>query len=141
MNAQRCKLLLLPLLLLTLAGGAMAQGNLEINTPAITQLSNAMQSRFAQLSPLFAAGAIGLANDGTVRLRDANAVPLARRQAVTALIAAENADRAALYREIARANGKPEWEQDIRATFAQRWVDKAQPGWWVQSPGGEWRRK
>lgn len=141
MNAHWRKLLLLPYLLLALAGGAMAQGNLEINTPAITQLSNAMQSRFAQLSPLFAAGAIGLANDGTVRLRDANAVPLARRQAVTALIAAENADRAALYREIARANGKPEWEQDIRATFAQRWVDKAQPGWWVQSPGGEWRRK
>ena len=30
--------------------------------------------------------------------------------------------------EIARANGKPEWEGEIRNTFAQRWIEKASPG-------------
>ena len=86
-------------------------------------------------------GAVGLARDGTVQLRDPNAVPLAQRQAANGLVVAENADRGALYREIARANGKPEWEQEIRATFGQRWIDKAKPGWWVQDARGNWTRK
>jgi hypothetical protein len=48
---------------------------------------------------------------------------------------------APLYREIARANGKPEWENDIRNTFAQRWIDKAQGGWYYQNNAGAWTRK
>ncbi len=122
------------------AGLAAAQGNLEINTPAIAALQQSMQQRHAQLAPLYASGAVGLARDGTVALRDASGVPLAQRGQVNALIAAENADRAALYREIARANGHPEWEADVRATFAQRWIDRAQRGWWVQGSGG-WAQK
>jgi hypothetical protein len=46
-----------------------------------------------------------------------------------------------MYREIARANGHPEWEEEIRATFAQRWVQKAAPGWWYQNQSGAWVRK
>jgi uncharacterized protein YdbL (DUF1318 family) len=130
-------------LLLALGGAAtaLAQGNLEINTPAISALKNAMQARHAQLAPYYASGAVGVARDGSVALRDANAVPLAQRQQVTALVAAENNDRAALYREIARANGHPEWEADVRNTFGQRWVDKAQPGWYVQNASGQWVKK
>lgn len=120
---------------------AAAQGNLEIDTPAIAATKQAMQQRHAQLAPLYASGAVGLTRDGRVELRDANAVPLAQRQAASALVAAENADRTALYREIARANGHPEWEADVRSTFAQRWIDKAQSGWYVQGPGGQWTRK
>lgn len=124
----------------TLAAAVHAQGNLEIDTPAISALKQSMQKRHAQLAPLYAAGAVGLATDGTVALRDAAGVPLAQRAQVNSVIAAENADRAALYREIARANNHPEWEGDVRRTFAQRWVDRAQPGWWVQQ-GGKWVRK
>jgi len=43
-------------------------------------------------------------------------------------------------REIARANGHPEWEAEVRRTFAQRWLERAQPGWWVQQ-GAAWSRK
>lgn len=120
---------------------AWAQADLEINTPAIAALKESMQRRHAQLAPHYASGAVGLTQDGLVALRDANAVPLPQRAAVNALIAAENQDRLALYREIARANGHPEWEKDIRATFAQRWIDKAQPGWWYRRPDGTWARK
>lgn len=123
-----------------LAATAHAQGNLEIDTPAIRALQQSMQKRHAQLEPLYAAGAVGLAGDGTVALRDAASVPLAQRAQVTGAVAAENADRAALYREIARANDHPEWEGDVRRTFAQRWIDRAQPGWWVQQ-GGKWMKK
>lgn len=133
--------ILLSILFLLLSGVAAAQGNLEINTPAIAQTKSAMAARHAQLAPHYASGALGLARDGTVQLRDAGAIPLASRGAVQSAVAAENADRAALYREIAKANGNPAWENDIRATFAQQWITKAQPGWWVQNPQGAWVKK
>ncbi|MDP2239203.1 MAG: YdbL family protein [Burkholderiales bacterium] len=128
-------------LMLGVAGAALAQANLEINTPAIAGLQASMQARHTQLAGLYASGAIGLTRDGNIALRDANAVPLAQRQQANSLVAAENQDRTALYREIARANGKPEWEGEIRATFAQRWIEKSQPGWYYQNPSGSWVRK
>src|SRR3954470_11002884 len=91
-------------LLLTFAGNLWAQANLEINTPAIAALQSSMQKRHADLAPLFGSGAIGLTRDGYIALRDANAVALPQRQQVNGLIAAENQDHAALYKEIARAN-------------------------------------
>jgi uncharacterized protein YdbL (DUF1318 family) len=124
-----------------LAGNAWAQANLDINTPAISALVASMQKRNAELGPFFANGAIGLTRDGSVALREVNAVPLAQRQQVNGLVAAENQDRSALYREIARANGKPEWENEIRTTFAQRWIDKAVGGWYYQNNAGVWTRK
>jgi uncharacterized protein len=133
--------MLLIALALGFSASVRAQANLEINTPAIAALQASMQQRHGQLAGFYASGAVGLTRDGNVALRDANAVPLPQRQQVNSLIAAENQDRAALYREIARANGKPEWENDIRATFAQRWIQKAQPGWYYQDAGGVWTRK
>lgn len=140
MSAMKQFRIALAVVLITAVGLVGAQGNIEINTPAISALQQSMQKRHAQLAPRYGSGAIGLANDGTVALRDASSVPLAQRGQVNALIAAENADRAALYREIARANGHPEWEADVRKTFAQRWMDRAQAGWWVQGSGG-WTKK
>lgn len=136
MNPSRMLRRVFAMLALVLGTFAFAQGNLEIDTPAISALKQSMQQRHGQLAPLYASGAVGLAADGTVALRDASSVPLAQRGQVNALVAAENADRAALYREIARANGHPEWEADVRKTFAQRWIERAQPGWWVQGAGG-----
>jgi uncharacterized protein len=129
------------LFLWVLAASVLAQGNLEISTPAIGQFKAGMSQRHGQLLPWYESGAVGLAKDGTVALREPGAVPLAQRQSVSGLVAAENADRAGLYREIARANGNPGWEADIRATFAQRWVDRAPAGWWVQSATGIWQQK
>lgn len=140
MNALLRRVFVLAVLLLS-AASAHAQMNLEVNTPALTSLRASMQQRHNQLAPLYASGAVGLTRDGGVALRDANAVPLAQRQQASALVAAENQDRAALYREIARANNHPEWENDIRSTFAQRWIEKAQPGWYYQNGAGSWARK
>lgn len=126
-------LLLLPVL-------ATAAADLEINTPAISTLKNSMQARHGQLAAHYASGAVGLTRDGLVALRDANAVPLKDRQGVNSLVSAENNDRNALYKEIASANGHPEWESEVRGTFAQRWVQKAQGGWWYQDGGG-WAKK
>jgi uncharacterized protein YdbL (DUF1318 family) len=124
-----------------LVGAAHAQTNLEINTPAVAQLKASLHARHADMRPLFASGAIGLARDGTVQVRDANLVPLSQRAGVNALLGQENADRDALYREIARANGHPEWADEIRHTFAQRWAERAPAGWWMQDASGAWVKK
>lgn len=123
------------------AGQAVAQANLEINTPGIAAIQGSMQKRHGELAPLYTGGAVGLTRDGNVALRDPAAVALAQRAGVNGLIAAENQDRAALYREIARANNRPEWEGEIRNTFGQRWIDRAQAGWYYQNAAGAWARK
>jgi len=120
---------------------ALAQGNLDLSSLAIDRFKTSMAQRHPQLLPWYQNGAIGLAKDGSVALRDPDAVPLAQRQAVSSLVSAENADRGGLYREIARANGNPAWEPDIRATFAQRWIERAPGGWWVQNATGGWQQK
>jgi uncharacterized protein YdbL (DUF1318 family) len=120
---------------------AEAQADLDVSTPAVRTLTAAMEGRHAQLVKHYDSGAVGLTADGMIDLRDANAVPLAERNVVRKLVADENADRAALYREIASANGHAEWEADIRSTFAQRWVAKARPGWWFRNPAGQWAQK
>jgi uncharacterized protein len=123
------------------AGFVSAQANIEINTPAIAALQRTMKERHNQLAPLYTSGAVGLTRDGNVALRDANAVPLAQRAQVNGLVTAENQDRAALYREIAIANKRPEWEGDIRSTFAQKWIERAQAGWYYQNASGAWTQK
>jgi uncharacterized protein YdbL (DUF1318 family) len=117
-----------------------AAPDLEINTPAILAIKNSMQARHAQLLPHYNSGAVGLTADGFIAVKDATAVPLKDRGGINSLVAAENADRAKLYKEIATSNGHPEWEGDVKQTFAGRWVDKAQGGWYYQSGGG-WVKK
>lgn len=129
------------LLACAFALAAAAQSNLDVSSLAIDQYTKSMAQRFAKLQPWYQNGTVGLAKDGTVVLRDPDAVPLDQRQAVSRLVATENEDRAGLYREIARANGNPAWEPDIRATFAQRWIERAPAGWWVQNATGTWQQK
>ncbi|MCU0975018.1 MAG: YdbL family protein [Steroidobacteraceae bacterium] len=120
---------------------AEAQADLDVSSPATRRLVASMEARHGQLEPYYASGAVGLTADGLVELRDANAVPLAERNAARKLVADENADRNALYREIAAANGNPGWEPDIRSTFAQRWIAKARSGWWYRDAAGGWKQK
>ena len=56
-------------------------------------------------------------------------------------MADDNRDRKAVYREVAVANGHPEWEAKIRETFAQQWIASAHGGWWYQDSGGGWKQK
>lgn len=119
---------------------AQAAADLEINTPAIAAVKNSMQARHGNLAGFYSSGAIGLTKDGLIAVKDASAVPLKDRQSLNSLVSAENNDRNTLYKEIAAANGHPEWEAEIRSTFAQRWVQKAQPGWWYQDSNG-WAKR
>lgn len=115
--------------------------DIDISSPAINALKESMKQRNAQLQPYYNSGAIGMDRKGLLTLRDPKAVSIKERNKVNQLIAAENRDRNALYAEIARANGHPEWEDDIRDTFARRWVSNAPSGWYFQDSSGSWKKK
>ena len=134
------KRLIVLLLAMCFSVVAFAAADLRVDTPAVNALKQSMRSRFHQLRPYLDSGAVGLTSDGLLAVHNAGAVPLSARQQVNALVTAQNRDRNALYAEIARANGHPEWQAEIRHTFAQRWIQRARPGWWVQSGGG-WAQK
>jgi len=115
-----------------------AKPNLNVNTPEIAALRARMEKRFRDLRKFYDSGAIGLSNDGLVLSRDLSAVSARERKDLNRLVKDENRDRKALYKEIAVANGKPEWESDIQKTFARRWVANARSGWWSQNDKGTW---
>jgi uncharacterized protein YdbL (DUF1318 family) len=118
------------------------QAEIDINTPQINAIKARMAKRQREsLAALFDAGAIGFSSDGLVKIRDRSAVPLSERRNLESLIGDENRDRKAVYREIAVANGHPEWETDIQETFAREWVSNARPGWYYQATDGSWSQK
>lgn len=120
---------------------AHAAPDFDVETPAIRQIQARMKARNRDLSPFYDAGAAGFGKDGFVKVRDNSAVGLRDRTRFGKLVDAENADRRALYREIAKANGRPEWEKDVAAVFAKKWRERARKGWWVQDASGGWRKK
>ena len=116
--------------------------DINLKTPAIQAIQQRMAERFqSQLAPAFDAGALGFGNDGLIVLRDAAKVGLRERAALNQALAEDNRDRNALYREIAVANGHPEWESQIRGTFARQWIEGARAGWWYQDGQGNWKQK
>lgn len=124
-------------------GSAYAQSapDITINTPAIRAIQAKMAQRFdSSLRAGFDAGALGFSSDGLVTVRDASKLPLKDRVAINSAVADDNRDRKALYREVAVANGHPEWESQIRDVFARQWIESARSGWWYQS-GGSWKQK
>ena len=131
--------------LYALIPAAHAQGAdaaLNVSSPAVSRIKASMAARFSELEKFFASGAVGLTNNGLVEVRDINAVALPDRATVKRLVSEDNADRAQLYAEIARASNHPEWEGDIKKSFARRWVATgAKPGWYYQDDGGAWKQK
>jgi len=117
------------------------QANLDISSPGVRRIQAAMKARNPQLEIFYDAGAVGFTSDAMVTVRDLTAVALKDRNLVRQLVADENRDRDALYREIAIANEHPEWEDEIRATFARRWIANAKPGWYYQTESGSWAQK
>lgn len=124
-------------------GSAQAQSapDISIKTPAIQAIQSRMEARFSStLRAGFDSGALGFTEDGLIDVRDASKLALKDRVAMNAAVADDNRDRKAVYREVAVANGHPEWETQIRKVFAQQWAESARSGWWYQS-GGAWKQK
>ncbi len=109
-------------------------------SPEKTALENSLRDRFVRLRPYFDSGAVGINERGLVEIRDRNLIPLKDRNTVLQLVAAQNKDWDALYAEIARLNGHPEWVDEIRRVFASRAIVKAESGWYYKQDG-TWKQK
>jgi len=131
------------LMSLVISDATAAEGvDITIRTPAIQAIQDRMATRFqSSLKAHFDSGALGFGNDGLVVVRDATKIGLKDRVSVNQMVADDNRDRKAVYREIAVANNHPEWEKQIRDTFASQWVAQAHAGWWYQSGDGAWKQK
>lgn len=125
-----------------LVSDANAQSQIDFDKPSPEKqaLENSLAARFPSLKPYFDSGAIGVTDSSMIEFRDRNLVPLKDRNTVVQLVNAQNSDWNALYVEIARLNGHPEWLDSIRRTFAERWIAKANKGWWYRD-GGTWKQK
>jgi len=122
-------------------GAAQAAADINIDSPAIRQIKASMERRFRKLRTYLLKGWVGYTNNGLVAVIHKDKIPLRERPAVESLVATENRDRLALYDAIARANGHPEWRDDIQSTFAKRWIANAESGWWIQTGDGGWQQK
>lgn len=127
------------LLLLSSAYGA--QPDLNVTTPAIKAIRETMAARAEQVAKHKDLGHVGEGRDGMLAVRSLEGLGLGEKKAVEDLVAAENADRKALYREILVANGLKEGdagrvlEQAARArraaALAGHYVQDPRTGSWV----------
>ena len=121
---------------------AQAEVNINISSPAIVEITNRMKNRYdTQLKTFLDTAVIGFSNQGFIELINKNVVSLKQRLQIKKLVADENRDRKALYRELAIANGHPDWEQAIQNVFVKTWKDKAHKGWKYQDTEGVWQTK
>ena len=126
---------------LLISNAVAAEPDFSVNTPQIKRLEASMTQRHRQLAGFYDSGAIGYDKNGLVAFKDQKAVSLKDRGRLNGLLNDENADRNALYKAIADANGHPEWEAQVRDVFARKWAQKARAGWWYQTSGGAWKQK
>ncbi|WP_331644157.1 YdbL family protein [Luteibacter sp.] len=116
--------------------------DIQVRSPETDAIRARMKGRFGgQLKALMDSGAVGFTANGLVAVRDAGSLPLDQRSQATNIVRDENDDRDQLYVAIAKANGHPEWEPQIRKTFAAGWVERAPSGWYYQDASGAWKRK
>ncbi|HOW55030.1 MAG TPA: YdbL family protein [Syntrophorhabdaceae bacterium] len=120
---------------------ASAQINVEVSTPAIRSIKQAMKDSFPQIKPFYDKGLVGENNMGLVGIKAAD-LSLKDKADVNRLVDAENKNRMALYTEIMKANklGGDSLPK-IQKLFANSWRDKSQPGWWIQNEQGGWEKK
>jgi uncharacterized protein YdbL (DUF1318 family) len=121
------------------AQAAAQEADINVSTAAIRALKDSMRSRAAQLKPFLSAGQVGIGGDGLLVARSLDGVALGTQATIRRLVEAENRDRLSLYREIAKANNFGDDRiPEIQRIFAETWIAKAEPGWWIQQPDGRW---
>ncbi|MCX7544780.1 DUF1318 domain-containing protein [Marinicella gelatinilytica] len=125
-------------------GSAHAQPSADItlSSPAIDAITARMKQRVSDyLREYLNKNVVGFSNDGLVEIVNIDQLDLKDRQAVKKVVADENRDRIALYREMAIANDHPEWEDQVRQAFVKQWIAQAQSGWLYQDNSGRWVSK
>jgi len=111
---------------------------LKDSSPEITRIATELRKRFDQIAVLKQNGCTGESNRGYVELRNLDKLRSAdERNAAQRLIAAENADRKALYQEVARLNADQKVSVSmVESIYAVERLKRARPGELFQLPEG-----
>ncbi len=118
------------------------EADINVTTPAIRTLKESIKQRASKLIQFLDSENAGLTNDGLLKIRNTDGLTLKERAQLERLVKAENADRNALYLEIAKANNiSPDKVDDIKKIFAKSWIKQAKPGWWIQLEDSKWVQK
>lgn len=91
-----------------------------------------MKERVSVIDKLKTEGAVGEANTGLLAVRS----PAPETDKV---VAAENADRAVLFADVAKKNG--ETPESVAKTWARQLAAGSKPGVWLQREDGTWYKK
>jgi len=114
----------------------------EVTNPKIRALKQSLSERFPKLRPFFDKGNVGETNDGFIRIRDESGLNLKEKALLRNLVKDENKDRRNFYTEYAKAKEiDPSQVNRVRKIFAERWINEAKTGWWIQKEDGEWIKK
>jgi uncharacterized protein len=118
-----------------------AAPDINVSTPEIRAIKEAMTTRTAELRPFLNGGQVGIGRDGLLKVRTLEGLDLRARSQVNRLVTAENQDRLRLYKEIANANKFPDRANEVQAIFADSWREQAASGWYIEDAGGAWNRR
>ncbi|GBE38277.1 hypothetical protein BMS3Bbin08_00880 [bacterium BMS3Bbin08] len=119
-----------------------AEPDIKVTTPAIRAIKGTIADRASSIKPYMDSANVGIANDGLLDIRSTDGLNLKKKAELKRLIEAENKDRNALYKEIAKANNfPPDKVTEIKEIFAKSWIKQAKSGWLVQHPDGTWGKK
>ncbi|SDZ94724.1 Protein of unknown function [Desulfuromusa kysingii] len=117
---------------------AVAAQDINVSTPTIRAIKEAIKNRSAELIEFLNSGHIGLSYDGLLKIHTAAGLSMKQKAQVNKLIKAENQDRQRLYKEIASANNFPDKANEIQNIFAESWRKQAQTGWYIEKSDGSW---
>ncbi len=113
----------------------------NVRSASVVIIRQNLVERHAQFEPHYRAGAIGFTYNGFVAVRDPALIPADALVKIVRLVTEENKDRETMYREIARANGRPDWEPQMQQIFGSRWIKRAPLGWYLRDSRGDWMKK
>ncbi|MBI1852411.1 MAG: YdbL family protein [Planctomycetes bacterium] len=113
--------------------------NLNASSPAVKKIQASQKERLEKLKPLYEKGLVGILKNGNLGVREIDGVTLKDKTEARRLVDAENADRSALYRELAVANDISAADVPrIQSIFAKKWVEEAPVGYWYQDEKENW---
>lgn len=126
------------------AWAAVNGQDIDISTPQIRAIKNAMKQRTGELRPYLDGGQIGIGRDGLLKVRTLEGLDLRGRGQVQRLVNAENQDRERLYGEIAgeiaKDPNRTATPAQVQEVFAESWKSQAASGWYIETGSG-WQRK
>lgn len=110
---------------------------LKDTSPLVSQIANKMKSRYQDVVALKKTGAAGESKRGLVELvKPELLADDDTKNAAQQLIAAENADRKALYKEVARLNRDQDLDvSTVERVYARKRLERAASGDLFQLPG------